>query len=271
MSQYDVFISYESANHADATSLYNALQYHGFSCWMDNQRILGGDQIPEVIAAGIRSCRFLCAVVTANYSRSYYGRMEDNLMRAREGLLAPVRIVHCLFDSSPPIFIGNRAFIDFFYQDFHAALDSLVKSLRTHNSVIQQRVDTAKVVGIGLAGAIALLAAVKLSDDDSEPAAKRPPSRPDTDSTDIRIILIERAQMARLRNVVKSWLPELPVPTRKADLAALIVHHLDLSAALLDDLFTANDLRELCSVLSLGSRGTKREMAARLLEYIDAS
>lgn len=265
MSQHDVFISYDSSDQVNASSLMAGLRYHGFSCWMDTYRIFGGEQIPEAIRTAIKNCNFLCAVVTPRYAKSFYGRTEAEQMRAREGILAPVRFIPCLFECPPPSFLGERAYIDF-CGDFERALHRLVASLRTHQANMNQRSGFATVAGIAT-GAIALGAILgKFWPDDTSNAQEY---EEQDDLVDVVVYIVSRARVDVLRDAVRERIPPSePVPRKKVEMARLLLKYCDLSDELLDELFSADELRSLCRALEKSTAGTKATLIRRILDFL---
>ena len=62
-----MFLSYEWGNQDQVKQLCRNLTEIGFECWMDVERLFGGDRLYERLLEGIQSCDVFIACITSNY------------------------------------------------------------------------------------------------------------------------------------------------------------------------------------------------------------
>ena len=244
----DVFISYDSSDHIHAQSLHAALQFYGFSCWIDDGQIHGGHSLLDRIRQGIRDSKFLCAVVTPRYSKSYYARIETELMRRREGILAPVRTIPCLFENNLPGFFGEVAYVDF-RGNFPEAARKLVASLRHHAAEHVKRASIAKWTAGGVAVVAAAIAFVGDSNSDKR--------------QEQFITLLFMINHVHLGAILKDG--GYPVPSKKEDRVAAIMEHYGVSGPLIGRLLSAKDLQNICRAAGQPTAGTKEQLIEAIL------
>lgn len=68
--EHDVFISYSSRDKAIADAVTHTLEQHGIRCWIAPRDVRAGVPYAREIMEGIRGCRMMVLVFTANANRS---------------------------------------------------------------------------------------------------------------------------------------------------------------------------------------------------------
>src|ERR1041385_385498 len=67
---HEVFISYSSANAAEAQAVCEALESQGIACWMAPRNIIPGADWSEAIIAALNTCRLLVLVLSEASNQS---------------------------------------------------------------------------------------------------------------------------------------------------------------------------------------------------------
>ncbi|GAA0251808.1 hypothetical protein GCM10010492_60290 [Saccharothrix mutabilis subsp. mutabilis] len=81
----DVFICHAGADKiSHARPLYNELNRHGLSCWIDEAEIRPGDDIVQKVGVGLINARYVLVIVTENFMGRDWTETELNAALARE-------------------------------------------------------------------------------------------------------------------------------------------------------------------------------------------
>lgn len=241
---YDVFISYNGADLGHVNMLDAELRKLGKKVWLDKREIAVGTPIEERIRLGVRASQFLCPILTPKYERSWWTGMEAEAMKMREGLLAPTRILPCLFEGAPPTWCAAKAYADF-RSSFSSGLAALLSSMEAASSTQKKRTTVMKAVA---AAGVTVLGWAALTPDKKAQRCRS---------------LLQRANAATLAQMVRAR--GLPVGTKHENIERLTGSTQELEH-LLDDAFTVDELRELARVSGLAVSGRKRLVIKSLLE-----
>ena len=79
MQGKDIFLSYQWSIKEKVKCIYNKLTAKGYTCWMDNSALGGGDRWHAEIDKGIRNCKVYLSFVTVKYAESLNCYKETNL------------------------------------------------------------------------------------------------------------------------------------------------------------------------------------------------
>jgi len=112
MSQeFDVFISYSSADETWVRNLRNSLVAKGVRVWSDRDQIRPGDRFIDALETGLASSKCVAVVVSSNSVSS--GWVKEEYHRALN-LQAQVRLIPLLLaDAELPGFLASRKWVDF--------------------------------------------------------------------------------------------------------------------------------------------------------------
>ena len=91
----DVFISYKSEDRAEAQYIKIFLQASGLKCWMDQQKILVGQDYEKKIGEIMPQCRSIVLLLSNASQKSKEVKKEYELARRHGLLVFPVRIEDC--------------------------------------------------------------------------------------------------------------------------------------------------------------------------------
>jgi hypothetical protein len=250
MAECDVFVSYSSIDVRIAQGLSIVLSRGGHVPWIDTCEVRAGEPVPESLRKALRSCRFLCAVITPNYGKSWYTRMEAELMKSREGVLAPVRVLPCLFSGELPAFIGERNYVDFRTSP-QLAEQRLLTALASHRKVQDDRGKVAAVGG--MAAAVALIAWAFSQESDEEIEKRRYKQS----------VLLGLANHHALGRILA--MRDIPVPAKKLDRISAVLNAVPITEAL-DELFSSEELKAICEAFDVPVGRTKAERIHNILE-----
>ena len=79
MQGKDIFLSYQWSIKEKVKCIYNKLTAKGYTCWMDNSALRGGDRWHAEIDKGIRNCKVYLSFVTIKYAESKNCYKETSL------------------------------------------------------------------------------------------------------------------------------------------------------------------------------------------------
>jgi hypothetical protein len=109
--EFDVFISYSSADETWVRNLRNSLVAQGVRVWSDRDQIRPGDRFIDALETGLASSKCVAVVVSPNSVRS--GWVKEEYHRALS-LQSQVRLIPLLLaDAELPGFLGSRKWVDF--------------------------------------------------------------------------------------------------------------------------------------------------------------
>jgi len=95
-----IFISYSWANKQTVKQLKSVLDKIPLLCWMDENAMIGGNQLFEQIDKGVSECSVFLACVSDQYGSSENCRREVRLATDRRKLIIPIMVATC--DPYPP-------------------------------------------------------------------------------------------------------------------------------------------------------------------------
>lgn len=144
---FDVMISYNSDDFGLGHGLNIALKSRGHTVWFDREQTVAGTGTETELEGAVRQSQFVCGVVTPRYGRTYYTRLEHALAKKREGILAPVRFIPCLFEGELPSFMTEVNYVDFRRGRWNSGLDGLERTLAAHGADQDRRMGNAKLAG----------------------------------------------------------------------------------------------------------------------------
>ena len=96
-SLFDVFISYSHADKKAVAKLINRLRTDGFTLWIDEEQIGGGDPLRQAMTSGIKQSQHVMCCLSISYLISKWGTFESAVNQAldpdnRNRRLIPVKI-----------------------------------------------------------------------------------------------------------------------------------------------------------------------------------
>jgi peptidoglycan hydrolase-like protein with peptidoglycan-binding domain/triphosphoribosyl-dephospho-CoA synthetase len=156
---HQVFISYASADKADATSLCDLLESHGISCWMAHRNIRTGVWA-RAISDAIDSASLMVLILSANANASAHIEREVERADRRKLPVVPVRIEDVEPGKGIGYFISNVQWIDVFPDDLETYWPTLSFAinqelgraqtvLRLKSPFAEMAADTANVLARG--------------------------------------------------------------------------------------------------------------------------
>lgn len=125
----NIFISYSNDDKSFALDLYSDLVSEGYSPWLDEYDIKGGDSIPKKIQEGITNSDYVVVILSENsvnskwvneeWQTKYWDEINENKVK-----VVPILIENCKI----PALLKKKKYIDF-REDYHKGLYYLYKSL----------------------------------------------------------------------------------------------------------------------------------------------
>ena len=111
--QFDLFLSFVSANHSFAERLQASLTTRGARVWMDRDRLRPGDLFPAASAQGLAQCKAMGLVVTPESLASDWAEHEHDRARSLAKQRVPLVIPLLFGVTRAPDFLGDLDTIDF--------------------------------------------------------------------------------------------------------------------------------------------------------------
>jgi hypothetical protein len=111
--QFDLFLSFVSANHSFAERLQASLTTRGARVWMDRDRLRPGDLFPAASAQGLAQCKAMGLVVTPESLASDWAEHEHDRARSLAKQRVPLVIPLLFGVTRAPDFLGDLYTIDF--------------------------------------------------------------------------------------------------------------------------------------------------------------
>ncbi len=124
------FLSHSSKDKAFVRKLAADLVANGVKVWIDEQRILVGDSIPEKIAQGLAESDFFLLVVSKNSVESAWVTKELNNALVHEIERRKVVVMPIKIDNAPmPTSVTDKLYADF-QGSYEAGLSDLLSSIK---------------------------------------------------------------------------------------------------------------------------------------------
>ena len=129
-----VFISYSWANKQVVRKLREVLEVAGIDCWMDENVMMGGEQLFEEIDKGISSSQLFLACISDQYSSSDNCKKEVLLANDRKRTILPILIASC--EMWPPrgdtaVVLAGKLYVDLSSEEkFHDSASSLIGAIK---------------------------------------------------------------------------------------------------------------------------------------------
>lgn len=111
--QFDLFLSFVSANHPIAERLQASLTTRGVRVWMDRDRLCPGDLFPAASAQGLSQCKAVGLVITPESLASDWAEHEHDRARSLAKRGVPLVIPLLFGVTRAPDFLGEVDAIDF--------------------------------------------------------------------------------------------------------------------------------------------------------------
>lgn len=126
---HDVFISYSSAEMAQAETVRNILEENGIPCWMAPRDIPGGSNYTREIPVAIRNCQVFVLILSQNAQKSHWVLKElDSAVNCGKVIL-PFMLEDCtLNDEFNFLLTGAQRYAA--YQKKAEALEKLISRIR---------------------------------------------------------------------------------------------------------------------------------------------
>lgn len=133
------FISHSAKDKPFVRKLAADLVANGVKVWLDEQRILVGDSIPEKIAQGLAESDFFLLVVSQNSAESAWVKKELNSalvheIERRKVTVLPIK----LDDSRMPESVHEKLYADF-TDSYENGLEKLLRSIRAREVTTDDR------------------------------------------------------------------------------------------------------------------------------------
>lgn len=135
-----IFISHRSLDKEYALRIKDSIEDFGYTVWIDNEKILGGDIIIEKVDQGIAECNFVIALLSKNIDESWVRRelnlamhyeVESNKKNSNKNcFVIPVLIEEC----KVPIVLMGKKHINLF-EDFDLAIREIIHQIDERNGV----------------------------------------------------------------------------------------------------------------------------------------
>ncbi len=129
------FISHSTKDKPFVRKLAADLVASGVKVWLDEQRILVGDSIPEKIAQGLAESDFFLIVVSRNSTNSAWVKKELSValvheIERRKVTVLPIK----LDDASMPDTVRDKLYADFSHS-YDDGLEKLLRSIKARKVV----------------------------------------------------------------------------------------------------------------------------------------
>ena len=105
------FISYSTANQAEADSVRTFFQKNGISCWMAPYDIPAGCEYAEVICDALSGCSCLVLILTAKAQASVWVKKEINLAVSDGKTIIPIKLEDIALNSSMRLYLNDQQII----------------------------------------------------------------------------------------------------------------------------------------------------------------
>lgn len=113
MKQFDVFISYSSADENQASAIKDYLSAQGVQCWMAPESIEPGDDYSSVIPDAIDSSNILILLVSYNSQRSVWVPKELSYALSHRKKVIPYKIIPCELMKSFSFYLTDVQIIEY--------------------------------------------------------------------------------------------------------------------------------------------------------------
>ena len=129
-----MFLSYCWANKQIVRRLREILELAGIDCWMDENFLVGGEQLFDEIDKGISASRLFLACVSDQYSSSENCKKEVLLANDRKRTILPILIANC--EVWPPrgdtaVVLAGKLYVDLSTEDkFQDSSKSLITAIK---------------------------------------------------------------------------------------------------------------------------------------------
>ena len=122
---YDVFVSYHSADGEFVTALVADLKSRGVTVWLDREQIRPGDRFIKNLEEALAKVRCVVFVISPGSLRSAWVQEEfHRTLTLANTAIGERRLIPILIDDAePPGFLANRSWVDF--RDVAKRADSL--------------------------------------------------------------------------------------------------------------------------------------------------
>ena len=164
----DVFISYSSKNADEAEYIREVLEKNNISCWIDHERVHGGQFFLEEILKGIENCKVLLIVLSKDAQKSTYVPKELALALDEQLIIIPYRIENCKIEGQFKTGLAGINYIDAFPDEIQGmtsmleAVNNALQKTETEPVVPKrlQKKKKQKYIAAGAAVALLVLVAV---------------------------------------------------------------------------------------------------------------
>jgi hypothetical protein len=134
------FISHSTKDKAFVRRLAADLVASGIKVWIDEQRILVGDSVPEKIAQGLAESDFFLVVVTQSSVNSQWVKKELSSALVHEIERRKVTVMPLKLDDAPmPDSIHDKLYADFSHS-YEDGLEKLLRSIKAREVVPDGRI-----------------------------------------------------------------------------------------------------------------------------------
>src|SRR5262249_15886246 len=124
----EIFISYSTRDRDVAQTLYEALEYRGFGCWIASRDIGPGENFQVSIVRAIRAAKVMILVFSANSKNSEEIKKQLSMAGQSRLIVIRVRVEDVSPDEAFAYELAIRQWIDLFV-DWERAMQRLVGQL----------------------------------------------------------------------------------------------------------------------------------------------
>lgn len=124
-----IFISFSRRDHSQALEIANRLEGAGHEVWIDDLKLVPGDNIAQKVESRISEADAFLFLVSANALKSKFVLQEFSSFALTEVSKRKQRIIAVLLDASTvPSYLSNYLYLDL-HRDFKLGLERLVTAL----------------------------------------------------------------------------------------------------------------------------------------------
>lgn len=135
---FDAFISHSHHDSHAAKRLAEDLDQQGFEVWLDEQRVLVGDNIVEKVGLGIADSRFIILLLSNSSTQSEWVKKEWTAAYVSEIESKDVVILPALVEPCDiPAVLKSKKYADL--DDWDAGLQELVAAMNGHSPAVAKR------------------------------------------------------------------------------------------------------------------------------------
>ena len=127
---HEVFLSYSSADKANALAIVAGLEDQGIRCWIAPRDIPAGSEYGQQIVEAIKTCRIVVVIFSADANTSPHVRREVERAVSAERIIVPVRIEDVAPTGAMEYALSNTHWLDALTGSIETHIPTLVATTR---------------------------------------------------------------------------------------------------------------------------------------------